>query len=180
MAATCGRSTRSLAVIPVDLRTLTKLMLKLFGIYFLVVSISQAVNLFALPSFEWFFLFNVVVYFVMGATCLWFPGAIINRVLRIEGSELEGAVSASRLFGVGVSLMGLYFAATATFALVFTLAGSRWYYFFTDTFGGAKGPDIGPEQFASLLTYSIQLTAGCGLLFGRRWVTRLSGMDNDR
>jgi hypothetical protein len=164
----------------VDLRTLTKLILKLLGLYFLMVSIGQAISLFALPSAEWFFFFNVALYFLMGAACLWFPGAIINRVLRIEGAELEGAVTATRLFGVGVAILGLYFAVSAVFALVFTLAGSRWFYHFTDAFGGAKGPDISPEQFASLVTYAVQLAVGVGLWLGWRWMVRLTGIENDR
>lgn len=163
-----------------DLRTLTKLVLKLLGLYFLMVSLGQAVGLFAMPTFEWFFLFNVALYAVMGVVCFWLPGAIINRVLRIEGSELAGCVTASQLFGVGTALMGLYFAFTALTAIVFTLAGARWFYSFTDTFGGAKGPDIAPEQFASLMGFSFQLVVGIGLWLGWRHVVRFTGMRNDR
>jgi hypothetical protein len=166
-----------LAVILMDLRTLTKLILKLLGLYFLVVSIVQAVNLFALPTVEWFFVLNIVVYFLIGAVCFWFPGVLINRVLRIQGAEFEGAVTATRLFGVGVALLGLYFAVSAMSALMFTLAGSRWFYHFTDAFGGAKGPDIGPEQFASLVTYAVQLAVGVGLWLGWRSVARFTGME---
>lgn len=163
-----------------DLRTLTKLVLKLLGLYFLVVALGQAVSLVVLPTVEWFIFFNVALYAVMGGACFWFPGAIINRVLRIDGAELEGTVTAERLFGVGVALMGLYFAFSAATALVFTLAGARWFYAFTDAFGGARGPDIGPEQFASLITYSLQLALGIGLWFGWRTVVRFTGMGNDR
>ena len=161
-----------------DLRTLTKLILKLFGLYFMVIAVTQGINLLALPTpFEWFFLFNVVVYLVMGAVCFWLPGALVNRVLRIEGSELAGAVTANRLFGVGVALVGLYFAASALFALIFTLAGSRWFYHFTEAFGGAKGPDIGPDQFASLVSYAVQLIVGIALLFGWKRVARITGIE---
>jgi hypothetical protein len=163
-----------------DLRTLTKLVLKLLGLYFLMVAAGQAVGMVALPSVEWFYFFNVFVYGAMGAACFWFPGAIINRVLRIDGVELEGAVAAQKLFGVGVALMGLYFAFSGSIALVFTLAGSRWFYLFTETFGGAKGPDLGPEQFASLVTYSLQLALGLVLWLGWRSVARLTGIGNDR
>ena len=163
-----------------DLRTLTKLVLKLLGLYFLMVAVGQAVSLVALPSVEWFFFFNVFLYGAMGVACFWFPGAIINRVLRIEGAELEGVLTAEKLFGVGVALMGLYFAFSGAIAVVFSLAGSRWFYLFTDTFGGAKGPDIGPEQFAGLVTYSLQVALGIGLWLGWRSVARFTGMGNDR
>jgi hypothetical protein len=163
-----------------DLRTLTKLILKLLGIYFLVASVLQVLSLLMLPTIEWFFLVSVILYFIFGAACVWLPGAIINRVLRIEGGELEGAVTANRLFGVGVALLGLYLSVTAFTALIFTFAGSRWFYRFPDAFGGAKGPDLGPEQFASLVTYAVQLILGLGLWLGWRWVTRFTGMENDR
>jgi hypothetical protein len=175
-----GRSAGSLAVIDVDLRTLTKLVLKLLGLYFLIVAIGQATNLLFLPTFEWFFLFNVVFYSVLGLACFVFPGVLINRVLRIEGGQIEGTVTAEKMFGVGVALLGLYFAVSGLTAVVFTLAGSRWFYSFTSAFGGARGPDIAPEQFASIVTYSLQLVLGLGLWLGWRHVMRFTGMWNDR
>ena len=163
-----------------DLRTLTKLMLKLFGLYGLFASITQLVSLFALPTIEWFMTVNFVAWFALAAACFWFPGVIVNRVLRIEGSELEGAVTADRLFGVGVSLLGLYLVVSALFPILFTLAEARWFYHFTKVFDGARGPDMNASQFASLLTYSLQLIGGLFLWFGWRPIVRVTGMQNDR
>ncbi|SRR5258706_5824980 len=163
-----------------DLRELTKLALKLLGLYFLTIGLFQVAGLFAAPTIEWFFVAAIAWYLAIGAAFLWFPGAVINRVLRIEGQELAGAITASRLFGVGIALLGLYFTISALFSLVFTFAGSRWFYRFTDTFGGAKGPDIGPDQFASIVVATVQLIVGVALWFGWKRVVKLSGMDDDR
>ena len=75
--------------------------------------------------------------------------------------------------------MGLYFSVVAGSAIVFTLAGSRWFYHVNDAFGGARGPDLVPEQFASLVTYSVQFAAGIGLWLGWRWVARFTRIEND-
>ena len=171
-----GRSTRSLAVMEIDLRTLTKVFLKVAGAYLLVMAISGAVQLF------WYqvemlgpYLTTLVLYLVLGIALLWFPGTVMNHVLRIQGEAVAGPATATRLLGVGIILMGIYFAATGLFAIVFTMAGARWYYSFTDIFGGARGPEMGPEQFASLVSSAVRLCIGLLMWLGWRIVMAIAG-----
>jgi hypothetical protein len=160
----------------IDLRTLTKVFLKAAGIYLLVIAISGAVQLF------WYqvemlgpYLTTLVVYLALGIALLWFPGTVMSHVLRIQGEAVAGEVAAARFLGVGIILMGIYFAATGLFAIVFTMAGARWYYSFTEIFGGARGPELGPEQFASLVSSAVRLCIGLLMWLGWRRFMAMAG-----
>ena len=77
-----------------DILTLTKLVLKLGGIWLLIVAILSLPGLFAAPA-EYVGLGYVAVglYFAVAFMLLWFPGVLINRVLLIRGTDLEGSAT---------------------------------------------------------------------------------------
>jgi hypothetical protein len=148
-----------------DTRTLTKLLLKLVGLYWLTGSLVSAISLATTIGTDAseYRLFASVSYIVVGVALIWFPGAITNRILRIEGSELEGAVTADRLLGVGISLLGLYFSVVSISALIFSLgAFGEW--------GGHA-----PEQIAAFTAWLVQLAIGLTLVLGRKRVVSLIG-----
>lgn len=166
----------------VDLRTLTKVFLKLAGAYLLVMAISGAVQLFWYPvEMLGPYVTTLGLYLAVGIALLWFPGTVMNHVLRIQGEAVSGEVTATRLLGVGIILMGIYFVATGILAIVFTMAGARWYYSFMDIFGGARGPELSPEQFASLVSSAVRLCIGLLMWLGWRFLMAVSGGgDHDR
>ena len=158
-----------------DLRTLTKLLLKLVGLYWLTASL---VGLISYGAFTLsgsghdttpYLMFNLAGYFVVGAAFLWFPGTIVNNVLRIRGVEFEGGVTADLLLGVGIALLGVYFTVVSISALIFTVGGF-----------GELGAKYEPSQLWSLAAWVVQLLIGLALIFRRHQIIRAVAGSNDR
>ncbi len=163
-----------------ELRTLTKLILKLTGAYLLVATLLALPPVLAAPDqLQLGGLVFVVVYVFAGAALLWFPGLIVNRVIGIEGAALEGSASASRLLRVGVVLLGFYFSVSAAYGLVFTWARLNLFYRFSSTFPGASGPEMTADDFGYLVASALQLVLGLSMWFGSRIIVRLSGSFNE-
>jgi len=145
-----------------DLRTLTKLLLKMIGLYWLTVSLVGAISLGALSlsglgqDTTPYRVFSLIGYFVVGAALLWFPGTVMNRVLRIQGAETEGAITADRLLGVGISQLGLYFTVVSVSALIFSIGGF-----------GELGAKYEAEQFWAFAAWLVQLAIGLAFVFAR-------------
>lgn len=158
-----------------DLRTLTKLVLKLLGLYWLTASLVGAVNLGALMlsglghDTTPYRMFNLIGYFVVGAALLWFPGTIANRVLRIEGAESEGGITANRLLAVGTSLLGLYLTITSISALVFSIGS------FAST-----DERYASEQVWAFVAWLVQLGIGLTLIFARPRIVSIMASADDR
>jgi hypothetical protein len=158
-----------------DLRTLTNLLLRLIGLYWLTASLVSLISIGAMTltaagtDTTPYRAYTSFGYIVVGAALVWFPGTIVNRVLRIEGAELEGGITAKRLLGVGVSLLGLYFTVVALSALVFSIGGF-----------GELGGKFEAEQGWALVAWLVQLAIGLTLVFARRRVMSLITDQNDR
>ena len=158
-----------------DLRTLTKLLLKLIGLYWLTASLVGAIGLVALPlsglghDTTPYRAVNLVGYFIVGAALVWFPGTIANRVLRIQGSEMEGAITAERLLGVGISLLGVYFTVVSISALIFSIGGF-----------GELGANYESGQAWALAAWLVQMVIGLALVFARRRIVGVISGANDR
>ena len=163
-----------------DLRTLTKLALKLAGLYFLVTALMGFPTLLNVPR-----PYNIdsavvlSVYLVIGVVLIWFPGAILNSVIRIPASELEGAVTAAKLLQVGCILLGVYFAVTAVYAVIFTYAKARLFYDVMKPFPNSRGPDLTPDDFGNLVASGVEFLLGLCLWFGSRHIVRLMGSFSD-
>ena len=77
-----------------DIRTLTKLILKLAGAYILVTVLFSVPNAlvapadYLAPTIAW-----LVIYALVGLALFWFPGAVANRVVRLEETPLEGSIT---------------------------------------------------------------------------------------
>src|ERR1700693_4747572 len=103
-----------------DLRTLTKLILKLAGLYYLASSLIAAMGIVANPvpnAVPWY-VATYSMYLLLGAALFWLPGTIVSHVLRIKGAELEGALTASKLLEVGLALLGAYFFVAGAYACI--------------------------------------------------------------
>jgi hypothetical protein len=154
-----------------DLRTLTKLLLKLIGLYWLIGALVGAISLattigsdstpYRFPTF--------IGYFIVGGALVWFPGPIANRVLHIEGAEHEGAITAAGLLDVGIALLGVYFTVVAVSALIFSIGGF-----------GELGDKYDHEQLSAFVAWIVQLLIGLTLMFARRRVVKLIERGNDR
>ena len=163
-----------------DLREITKIVLRLIGIYLMSVALMGAAQLIYLPAepLGWYLTY-LGAYLVAGSALFWFPGAVTNRVLRLEGGSLNSAATAPRLLSVAIVLLGLYFVASALASLTYTMALAKWFYSATATYGGERGPGLTPEQFASVASSSAQLIIGIALWLGRSHIVTLSGVNND-
>jgi len=158
-----------------DLRTLTKLLLKLMGLYWLTASLVGALSIGALVvsglghDSTPYRAVNLVGYLIVGAALLWFPGTIANRVLRIEGAEMEGAITAERLLGVGVSLLGVYFTVESVSAIIFSIGGF-----------GDLGAKYEAGQAWALAAWVARMLIGLVLVFARRRIVSIISSANDR
>jgi len=164
-----------------DIRTLTKLLLKLAGLY-LLITVWTEIPLILNTPHE--FRVGSVLYAVStagaGLLLLWLTGGISNQIIRIGGLEEQGAGSASSLLRVGCILLGLYSVASAIYGLVFELAQLRLFYHFNATFPGSPGPPIGPPDFATLTAKTVELLLGLALWLGSKYVLRFSLLFDDR
>jgi hypothetical protein len=159
-----------------DMRTLTKLVLKLAGLYLLTSTLLGLPLILAAP--DQMIVGNLVylaVYVVVGLLLVVFPGVIINKAIHIEGADLTGTITAASLLRVGTILLGFYFTITAAYGLVFTFAKSTLFYRFISTFPGSIGPEVTPDDFAYLIAMSVQLILGLALWLGNQYVVRISG-----
>src|SRR3979490_583456 len=88
---------KTLAVI-MDLRTLTKLVLKLAGVYLLLTALVALPSVINLPRpYNIESAIYVGLYCFVGLVLIWLPGCIINAVSHIPPGDLEGAISAAKL-----------------------------------------------------------------------------------
>jgi hypothetical protein len=157
-----------------DLRTVTKLALKLVGIYFFVTAIAGLVPLISVPYPHWIDAAVVLsIYLVIGLVLIWFPGVVVNTVIRIPPSELEGTATAVKLLQVGCILLGAYFAVAAVYGVTFTYAKGRLFYEVMKPFPNSRGPDLTPDDFGNIVASSVEFLLGLGLLLGSRHIIRL-------
>lgn len=163
-----------------DLRNLTKVALKLAGLYLISVALMGMAQLIYLPAdpLGWYLMY-LSAYLFAGIALYWFPGAVTNHLIRIEGAPLQGAVTPSRLVGAAILLLGVYFVASSLFSITYTVALAKLFFSATATYGGERGPGLTPEQFASIVSSSVQLIIGIALWFGWKHILRLSGADDD-
>jgi hypothetical protein len=163
-----------------DLRTLTKLLLKLAGLYLLVTSLLVLPSLLFVP-FEHSGpgLVSAGVFSLIGLGLLLFPGAVANQVIRIPPDETRGAPTAESLFRVGLTLMGVYLVVDAVFRVVFVYAKSRWFYDYMQPFPGSRGPGLTPDDFGTLAAAGVQILFGIVLWLANRRVSRITGKFTD-
>jgi len=155
-----------------DLRALTKLILKLVGLYYLVMVITALPNvLVSIPDARVSSLayLAIGVWGVVGLALLLLPGRIIDRIIRIEGLQPGTPAGTSAILDVGIRLLGCYFALAALYALVYHWSISH-------VFNGTVSPDLRPDEKAAALASAVQLVAGLVLwIFGgalARWFGR--------
>ena len=164
-----------------DLRELTKLAVKLAGLYVLVNAVIALVTALADPEAKmpaWFLGANAL-YMLLGAALFWFPGMVISRVVRLEG--IEGPISPSRVMEVGFGLLGVYFAMEALYGFVYTIARVKLFYRFSNTFDVGKAPDFTPSDLAALVGSIVQIVVGLSLWLWRRKVATFEvGASRDR
>src|SRR2546426_10617743 len=163
-----------------DLRTLTKLALKLSGLYLLLNALAALPSFIDLPSpYNIESAFYVGVYCLVGLALVWFPGRIITTVIRIPPAELQGVITATKLLQVGCILLGVYFALTGAFSFLYTYAQGRLFYDVVKPFPNSRGPDLSPQDFANLISSGVRFLAGMCLWFGSRYVVRMTGRFQD-
>ena len=101
----------------IDLRTLTKLILKLLGVYMLVMLLISVPLFYFTDSVPIYLQITNIIYGVamllVSAGLIWFPGAVSNKILRLKGENFAPAAKAHSGFRVGVALLGLYFSISA-------------------------------------------------------------------
>ena len=158
-----------------DLRTLTKLVLKIMGIYLLVTAAVALPPVISYPK-----PYNIesgvflAFYGVLGFVLVWIPGGFINTVIRIPSGQIEGTITARKLLQVGCILLGVYFAVTGAFSFLYTYAQARLFYDVVRPFENSRGPDLNPEDFARLFANAIKFMAGLCLWLGSRYVVRFT------
>ncbi len=163
-----------------DLRTLTKLLLKLAGLYLLVNSLLVfPSSLFVPLEHSGPGLISAGVFSLIGLALLVFPGAVTNQIIRIPPSETIGAPTAESLFRVGLTLMGVYLVAEAVFRAVFVYAKSRWFYDYMQPFPGSRGPGLTPDDFGALAAAAVEALLGLVLWLANRHVSKVTGKFSD-
>jgi hypothetical protein len=163
-----------------DLRTLTKLLLKLAGLYLLLTALVAFPSVINLPKpYNVESAIFVGIYCALGAVLLWLPGGFINTIIRVPRSQVEGAITARKLLQVGCILLGVYFALTGAFSFIYTYAQARWFYDVVRPFGNSRGPDINPNDFAQLMTNGVKFVVGLCFWFGSRYVVKATGAFRD-
>src|SRR2546425_152099 len=133
-----------------DLRTLTKLVLKLAGLYIAASALFAIPSIFVAPQeFLLVSSTSTALWCIFGLALFWFPGTVANRVIRLEAASLEGAPSATRILRVGIILLGFFFLITGASRLMFTWAAVRLFYNVVGPYPGSAGPELRPDDFGS-------------------------------
>jgi hypothetical protein len=157
----------------IDVRELTKLALKLAGLYILVTTLTAVPSLIATPrafTTEWGL--SLGLYGLIGVALFLIPGRIVSDVIHLPSDATQGALSAEKLARVGAILLGVYFTVGAIFGLVHTYAKARLHHIWFWPHPGSRGPDLTPDDFGYLVANAIELVIGLLLWFGSRYVIR--------
>jgi hypothetical protein len=143
-----------------DLRALTKLLLKLAGLYYLVTTITSIPSVVMTPDRQFiaYAYFSLAIWGFVGLALLLFPGVVMDRVIRIHRSEHEEVPTAAKLLDVGVRLLGCY-------VTISSVHGVAYNWSIIHVFNGSLSSDWRPTEKAALLASGVQ--AGVGLLL---WV----------
>jgi len=163
-----------------NLRDVTRLVLRLAGLYYLVtVTVSVTITVVALiatPEATWTVLpfANDFVYFVIGAALFWFPGIVLDRVLRID---VEGPIATPRLLEVGLGLLGAYFVIQASYGFIYVIARAKWFYHLNEILGRSTAPDFRPNELAELAACVVQIAIALGVWFWRKQIACLGAKD---
>src|SRR5258705_7095642 len=132
-----------------NLRDITRLALKLAGLYFLVTTIVSLIvtagTYVFTPGAKWpvWSVANDAAYFLIGAALFWFPGIVVDCVVRVD---VEGPVTTPRLLEVGLGLLGVYFALQAAYGFIYAVARAKWFYHLNDTLGRGTAPEFRPDD----------------------------------
>jgi hypothetical protein len=163
-----------------DLRALTRLVLKLAGVFLLGSMLMNMPAIIAAPDELKVMNYTyLALYLVAGLFLLWLPGVVVNHVIRIEGPELHGAVTASRLLRVGIILLGFYFSVSALASLAFNYAKFGLFWRLASPYTGASGPPMTPDDFAYIVSTVTQLLFAVLLWSGSRFVVQFVGAFGD-
>src|SRR5712692_1179097 len=166
-------------------RALAALIVRLAGLWEVVVALNGVPA--ALGSFinaeyvqkaglGWLLLhalFTIGVPLLLGFVLIYLPRSVTTSVLNVQGIQPENSSEAFLLERVLVSLLGLWFAIQAVLDGLHVF--SRWLLyrrFVEDQYQSATGPAIGPQEFAGLITASVQLAFGLWLVLGRRGIVK--------
>ena len=155
-----------------DLREITRLVLKLAGLYLLVTVLLGIPATVLLPDpYSVQSAISLGLYGLVGLALFFFPGLVMNRVIRVQ-AETAGDVSSEKLVQVGSILLGLYFTVTAAYGLIYTYVKTRW--FPQLHFPGSRGPDMPADDFAYFIAAGAQIVIGLALWLGSKYVVRAS------
>jgi hypothetical protein len=139
-----------------DLRSITKVLLKLVGLYFLVMVITAIPNILIAQRQDMMSAGGYIsfgVWGIAGIAFLVFPGVIIDRVIRIQALDSGTGPNSGNLLVVGVRLLGCYYALGALYGLVYHWAINH-------VFNGSISPDMRPDESAAFLASIIQVVVG--------------------
>lgn len=153
----------------IDLRTLTKLLFKLLGVYMLVMLTTSVPLFYFTESVPAYLQITNIIYGVVmllvSLGLIWFPGAISNGILRFKGENFAPAAKAHSGFRVGAALLGLYFVISATRGIGYLLMQMKF------------GPYVvGNQQMISLSGWSFQLLLGAVCLARPGLVEQLANL----
>lgn len=163
-----------------DLRELTRLAIKLAGLYILVNALIAVPSVIATPKpygAEWGV--SLALYALFGLVLFLIPGRIVNRVIHIPGQATEGAVSAEKLAQVGSILLGVYFTVGGVYGLIQTYAKTRLFHQWFWPHPGSRGPDLTPDEFGYLIAGAVEIAIGLFLWLGSRYVVRAAYWSRD-
>lgn len=154
-----------------DLRSMTKVILKLAGLYYVTLAISGLPSLYIAvhqdePTRSLAFV-SIGSWGFIGSLFILLPGVIVDRVIRIKGLEPEAAAGPAGVLGTGTRLLGCFFALGAIYGVVYGWAINH-------VFNGSISPDMRPDQQAAALASAVQFVVGLLLwIFGERLVLLL-------
>jgi len=145
----------------------TKVALKLFGMYLLLQTITALPSLLASPDPRGASIgyYVIGIWGIAGLLLLFSTGPIAHHVLRIQSMDGDDASSAIRLLEVGVKLLGCYFALSAVYGLLYSWA-------LTHVFNGSLSADFRPEEKSAMLAAGVQLLIGVLLWAFGGWFSR--------
>ncbi len=151
----------------VDIRTLTKLILKLAGLYCLATVLFSVPTLVVVPKeYAGASYFGLGLYAIVGLALFWFPGLVLDNVVRVRTSEFGSPRTEALYLRIGVRLLGCYFALSAIYGLVFDYARVKIFH------PDITAPDFTPDRAAATLASAVQLAAGLALWIGANHVVR--------